>query len=303
MEDLSQIPHFPSWRLITPIEKGWSSDRKYRVVDASGQAFLLRTNNVAQAQTKADEFTMMGEFAKTGANMAMPIDYGLFDNNRRVYSLLSWIEGIDAEVYLKQVSNTQQYELGYAAGRALRQLHSLPAPNTIADWPTRFHRKIDTKLATYCNGPIQHKGGKHFLNFIEQNRCLINHRHQTYQHGDFHVGNLIVTPQAQISVIDFNRVDYGDPWEEFNRIIFCVQASHNFAAGRIDGYFNAQVPEEFFRLLALYISVNAIAAIAWAIPFGQSDVTYMLNNAQSVLDFYDNFNSVIPSWYKNFSNK
>jgi len=32
---------------------------------------------------------------------------------------------------------------------------------------------------------------------------------------------------------DFNRLDYGDPWEEFNRIVWCAGISKQFASGRI----------------------------------------------------------------------
>lgn len=294
MEDLTQIPHHSSWRSITPIEKGWSNDKKYRIIDTAGKPFLLRTSDAKDRQRKSEEFRMMTEFAKTGVNMSMPLASGSFDNNRRVYTLLTWVEGVEAEDYLKGVSNAQQYKLGYAAGAALRQLHTLPAP---ADWAQLYNKKIDTKLANYHTCPIKVPGEKQFIDFIEQNRSLIETREQTYQHGDFHIGNLIVTHQSSIGIIDFNRADFGDPWEEFNRIIFCVGASHSFATGRIDGYFSRKVPDDFFRFIALYIAVNAIAAITWALPFGKSDLDNMLKHVQSVLCFYDNFKTVIPSWY------
>lgn len=48
---------------------------------------------------------------------------------------------------------------------------------------------------------------------------LLNGRTQSYQHGDYHVGNMIISPDNALSIIDFNRSDFGDPWEEFNRIV------------------------------------------------------------------------------------
>ena len=36
-----------------------------------------------------------------------------------------------------------------------------------------------------------------------------------YQHGDFHPGNLIYMENGEIGVIDFNRWEVGDPYEEF----------------------------------------------------------------------------------------
>lgn len=29
---------------------------------------------------------------------------------------------------------------------------------------------------------------------------------------------MIISPEGKLSIIDFNRNDYGDPWEEVNRI-------------------------------------------------------------------------------------
>ena len=37
--------------------------------------------------------------------------------------------------------------------------------------------------------------------------------------------------QNCIMVIDFNRNDFGDPWEEFNRIVWCAPNTPLFATG------------------------------------------------------------------------
>lgn len=303
MEDLSDIPQYSTWREISPVEKGWSNDKKYRIVDSEDRQFLLRTNDSKESERKAEEFRMMIDFAKTGVNMSMPIQNGLFDNDRRVYTLLTWVEGIEAEEYLKQVSKLEQYRLGCAAGKALRQLHTLSAPSNVESWETQYNRKIDSKIRKYSDCPIRLNGEKKFLDFIAENRSLLKNREQTYHHGDFHVGNLLVTSQSAIGIIDFNRVDYGDPWEEFNRVIFCSGVSASFATGRIDGYFDYEVTEDFFRLLALYISVNSISSLPWALTFGEKEVNTMLAQAESILGFYDNFSTPIPSWYENRNEK
>ena len=58
---------------------------------------------------------------------------------------------------------------------------------------------------------------------ITANRYLLKDRPQVYQHGDYHIGNMMIDHNGQLHVIDFNRNDYGDPWEEFNRIVWCAQ--------------------------------------------------------------------------------
>ncbi|GAE07071.1 hypothetical protein JCM10914_3278 [Paenibacillus sp. JCM 10914] len=137
------------------------------------------------------------------------------------------------------------------------------------------------------------------IQYMEDYRYLLKSRPRTFQHGDYHVGNLVVSSVGQLGVIDFNRGDYGDPWEEFNRITWDAGLSPSFASGRIHGYFNGEeVPESFFRLMALYIASNQISSIHWAIPFGDQEVQGMLERAREVLGWYDGFRSCIPNWYQ-----
>jgi aminoglycoside phosphotransferase (APT) family kinase protein len=48
--------------------------------------------------------------------------------------------------------------------------------------------------------------------------AILKNRPQYYQHGDYHPGDMIIAPDGSLFVIDWNRDDFGDPWEEFNRI-------------------------------------------------------------------------------------
>ena len=65
----------------------------------------------------------------------------------------------------------------------------------------------------------------------------------------------------------------------------------------MDGYFDNNVPPDFWRLLALYIGSNTLASVPWAIPFGEKEVRTMLRQAKDVLRWYDGFRTVIPHWY------
>ena len=98
-------------------------------------------------------------------------------------------------------------------------------------------------------------------------------------------------------IIDFDRQDYGDPWQEFNRIYWCVQESPVFASGMVDGYFNGEIPLDFWKLLALYSCNNIIGSLPWAIPFGSKEIQTMHEQAMTLLEWYDGMDRVIPSWY------
>lgn len=119
-----------------PINKGWSSDKKYCVTDENGTRYLLRVSDIAQHDTKQSEFNMMKQVASFGVPMCQPIEFGTCEDG--VYSIQSWIDGEDAEQVMSGYSDTEQYVYGLEAGRILRKIHSIPAPATQEDWEIRF---------------------------------------------------------------------------------------------------------------------------------------------------------------------
>lgn len=278
-----------------PIHKGWSNDQKYCVTDGSGKRYLLRISDLAEQDAKQTEFQMMQQVANLGVPMCAPVEFGVCEEG--VYSLQTWIDGTDAEETIPSFSAEKQYAYGLDAGTYLKQIHSIPAPDGLPDWGTRFNRKIDRKIEKYLACPIHYEGGEAFLQYIETHRHLLQNRPQTYQHGDYHIGNMMIDTAGRLYIIDFNRSDYGDPWEEFNRIVWCAQKSPPFASGMVDGYFDGSVPDAFWELLALYISSNTLSSVYWAIPFGEGEVQTMLNQANDVLRWYDDMKNPVPSWY------
>ncbi len=233
--------------------------------------------------------------------MCKPLEFGTCEDG--VYSIQSWIDGEDAEEVISRYSDTEQYAYGLEAGRILRKIHSIPAPPTQEDWEIRFNRKMDYKIKKYTECPLKYDNGQAFIDFIGENRHLLKNRPQVYQHGDYHIGNMMIDRDGKLNIIDFNRNDYGDPWEEFNRIVWCAQAAPLFASGMVNGYFENAVPLEFWKLLALYISSNTLSSLYWAIPFGDGEVATMRNQAKEVLTWYDGMKNPIPSWYSGAKGK
>lgn len=227
--------------------------------------------------------------------MCQPIEFGVCDEG--VYSIQSWIDGEDAEEIIPVLSDTEQYVYGLEAGRILKRIHSIPAPATQEDWEVWFNRKMDYKIKKYGECPIKYENGQAFIDYINENRHLLKGRPQTYQHGDYHIGNMMIGRDGKLYIIDFNRNDYGDPWEDIKAITWDVEASQMFASGRINGYFDSDVPEEFWRIFALYISCGILSSLPWAIPFGEEQIQVMVNQAKEVLSWYDNMRNPVPTWY------
>ena len=279
-----------------PIDKGWSGDQKYCAVIADGTKYLLRISSIDRLERKRREYEKMCEVAELGIPMCLPVEFGACAEG--AYSIQSWIDGVDAEETVISMDPKTQYHYGLEAGRILAKIHTIPAPKDAPSWETRFNAKIDRKISMYENCELKYEsGGDAFLQYIAENRHLLQGRPQSYQHGDYHIGNMMIDCTGKLIIIDFDRDDFGDPWEEFNRIVWCAQATPAFASGMVDGYFEGNIPMEFWRLLALYICSNTLSSLPWAIPFGEKEMQVMRNQAAQVLDWYDGMTNEVPSWY------
>lgn len=277
------------------IDKGWSGDKKYRITDDRGQIYLLRISPADQAPRRIRQQERMEQAAALEIPMCRPVEYGMCGDG--FYSIQEWISGRDAEDVIPALPRERQYAYGLDGGRILKALHSLPAPEDAEPWAERFNRKIDRKIAMYKSCPLKYPGGEAFLDHIRKSRHLLAGRPQCYQHGDYHIGNMMIDDSGVLTVIDFEKDDWGDPWEEFNRIVWSAQAAPAFAAGLVDGYFDGPVPQDFWDLLALYICSNTLGSLPWAVPFGEKEIATMQNQAQQVLDWYDGMKTSVPSWY------
>lgn len=279
----------------TPIDKGWSEDRKFRAVTAAGETYFLRISPMDRYEQRKLQFEHMEKVHALGVPMSDPVEFGTCAEG--CYTLLRWIEGRDAEEALPELPEEEQYTYGLEAGKMLKAIHSIPMPFETEPWGERFGKKLDKKLAVYEASPLKFDRGEQLVAFVQENRHLIEDRPQAYHHGDYHCGNLMLGEEGVLRVIDFDREDIGDPWYEFNRIIWDGRAAPAFARGRIDGYFGGEVPEEFWRIMALYLCQNMLSSLPWALDFGETEKRIAIENGARVLDWYDDMREIIPKWY------
>ena len=225
-----------------PITKGWSEDKKYCVTNQDGTKLLLRLSSADKYEHRKCLHDMMARVSALGVPMCRSVELGTC--NEGVFSLQNWIDGEDLEDILPLLPETEQYAFGLQSGEILRKIHSIPVPVRQEDWAIRFNRKADTKLQKYRECGIRFDGDWRVIEYLEQNRKLLDDRPQCFQHGDYHVGNMMLE-NGELKIIDFDRYDFGDPWEEFNRIVWSASVSPHFATGQLRGYFGGEPPLEF----------------------------------------------------------
>ena len=105
---------------------------------------------------------------------------------------------------------------------------------------------------------------------------------------------------GSIGVIDFNRWEVGDPYEEFYKLdSFGIELSVPYCIGQVDAYFDDDIPLDFWKVHAVYVAHSSLFSIKWAEKFGQSDIDGMVRRAKQAFDNYNDFSKYIPNWYTN----
>ncbi len=277
-----------------PLNKGWSNDKKY-IVDYHGSKALLRVSSISKQAHRLKMVETMDLLGKEGVPLCMPLS--IDSNKDSIKIIFQWIDGVDLKDQLSTYPNLRQYELGVEAGRHLLKIHNAPIGDINLDWESVFTSKISRKSEAYNSSPLKYDDDSLYLDAITDYVYLLKDRPITFQHGDYHIGNMMISDE-NLFIIDFDRWDYGDPWEEFNRIVWSAQVSPLFASGIVDGYFEQGVPDEFWKLLLLYISSNMLSSLPWANDFGGSEVSTIINQHNDVVSWYQN-HAYIPSWYNN----
>lgn len=246
-------------------------------------------------EAKRLEFQLVENLFGLGLPVAEPI--ALWADDLSVYTFYEWVEGQDMNEVASSLSDAVLYDLGCQSGKFLRTLHALPIDQSQRDWNSFYQAKIDNKLAAYQAASHFYPNGQAMIDFVQANRHLLEGRPIAYHHGDFHTGNFLLGADGKLKILDFDRYDIGDPWEEFNRLIFTADLSPAFARGQVDAYFDGAIPEEFWRLMALYVTVNSLGALSWAEQVDSEQIPLMKLQAQKISEWYEYFNHHLPKWY------
>jgi aminoglycoside phosphotransferase (APT) family kinase protein len=214
--------------------------------------------------------------------------------------ILTFLPGEDAEVAMKGLTEKEQYHAGFDAGRELKKLHELEAPNDYEPWHILKKKKSDRYIEELKKIDIDEQLKRLLENYIQKNEHLMKERPNRFQHDDFHPSNLVIHNKTFAGIIDFQRMDWGDPIHDLQKLgFFSKRVSIPFTKGVVDGYHeDGGVTQEFWELYSLYSAMHVVSAIVWGLKMGQEQYEVLYSYSMDVLRDHDNFNKITPEWYK-----
>ena len=296
-KEFETIPGSDTWVSVEKINKGFSGEDKYLVIDNNNQKYLLRIASIDSYDERKKQYDLLKEIEKLNINASKAVCIGKL-NESKMYTVLTYLNGCDAGDVIKNLSNKDAYNLGYQTGVILAKLHTLKVDtSTEGKWIDKFKAKMLRKYKALeeCELEIEHIDI--VKEFVENNYHLLENRPLTFTHGDFHVNNLIVD-NNEIGVIDFEKNKISDPYDDLKPFVWNVFVSEYFQTGLINGYFLDNIPSDFFPILKMYAAENFISFLPWAYKVGGETLTNAYKINTSLMEWYDKFNLVVPTFYK-----
>lgn len=295
----TDIHESSDWRIITEIAEGWSSDQKYYIETKDNRKLLLRVADSSLKKQKKLEFERITALSSVSFSMSQPISFGTCNYGESVYMLLTWVEGVPLRSKLLKMPVAEQYDMGRMAGKMLKEIHSVPVVDKHIQTPEARREHKLNKIKIYETSYVRVDGDQPVIDYVRKNIHKIYQTPPAYKHGDFHAGNLIYTPDGTLGLIDFNRIDCGDRFEDFNKTsILDAQLSVPFATGVLDGYFEGKPSQEFWDVQSVYVAQSAMTSINWAEKFGLDEIQNMQMICRKALEDYHYFENSIPNWYE-----
>lgn len=295
--DVSQIANYNSWEIIEEIKHGWSKDTKYYIKDRMGHQFLLRISSIEEKKNKEKIYRIIQSINELDFEMSKAIDYGMCNDFKNVYMLFSWVEGEPLENVIASIDEQKQFILGVKAGQILKKIHSVNVKQIDIPKEDLAKKKLK-KLKRYEDSRYRIPNDKRIIDYVKSNIQLINQSNPVYTHGDFHIGNFIYLNKEDLGIIDFDRLNCGDRYEEFYKLqSFVIEKSIPFAIGQIKGYFEENPPEIFWEVQKVYVAHASLYSIEWASSYGQDDINGMIERYKMAMKDYDDFKLLIPKWY------
>ena len=294
---MKDIRNFDTFVKIESIHKGWSGDRKYYLETKDGERFLLRVSDISSYETKQHEFEIMKKISAAGIKMSLPISFGICEEGKSVYLLLSWCDGEEAKEALYHLSDAEQYVFGRKAANVLKQMEAIDYKPPSQEWFQTYQGRVAHYIELYRRCGYTFDGDDVIISFLRTQRHCIGERPTALMHEDFQTDNMVISSDGELYMIDFQMCGETDPYLVMTGAGVSAMYSVPFAMGQIDGYFGKTVPEDFWQKYRYYMLAEMLYAFTVGVKMEEEreETLHMFDNEIKRIKYQG---SPIPMWYQ-----
>jgi len=244
--------HLSTFAQAVPVlDHGWSKDRKYRVVDNTGDNFLLRIHDIDNHEEQTKTFNFAKQAFTNGASVMQPYEIGLYDGKKEGYTVWEWVQGVELSVVSRTRYDLTAAVMGGKLGHILKKLHTVPYPDLTC---VEYYKKELKELKK--RGLFLKHEMDILFNYFNRHIKIFENRPLVFIHGDLLYSNIIITARGPV-LIDFGYLTIGDPWDELCQYKWVE--FDNDALALVIAAINAYNPaSEFWIMQPFYYAIKLI---------------------------------------------
>lgn len=284
---------------VEPINKGWSVDDKYIMIDQNMHKTILRISPSDYYEKRKKQYRMLQKVSELDINTTKALDFGILDDGN-VYMIISFIEGGDGINLLQGIDDETAYSLGQDAGNILKKIHDIAIGKQNFEWKDVYKGKIERKIFALENCGQKITMQDEIIKYYRNNVHLIDNQPLKFCHGDYHLGNMLIKDN-KLGIIDFDKSMIADPYDELKTFRWNAIVNEYFQTALINSYFDNNIPEKFWKILKFYTCEAMISQLPWAMQFKKEDIDMAHFMIKKQLEWYNNLENDIPTWYKSLN--
>ncbi|MDD2391658.1 MAG: aminoglycoside phosphotransferase family protein [Bacilli bacterium] len=286
---------FGDFTIEKELSDGGSPVRKY-LLSKELKQYLLRLYNPKFVSSRMVAYENIKTLYENSINVPKPIEFGLCNNKEYAYMILGWINGISIEELIKNSSEDKVMQLGVNTGQELNHLHSINT-NINSSLLLEYKDKIAKKKAKFLSLGLLNEKVSSLFAYLEQSKILSKNNASSIIHGDIHAGNVILTNDEKQIFIDLDVCKNGASWYDLASNS-CLLNNDLYYVGLIDGYFNKNVPEDFWKVYNFYGCLYCLDYVLYSIRTNGLGLSHGLEVLNKFIDTTKGLDNSTPKWYE-----
>lgn len=226
-------------------------NRCMRIISSEGKKYILK--QIYLPPSRVEEYKQICQKEILGFQKVIMICSAI--NNNEYWVLNEWVSGNTFCSAMPSLKNDEQKKRIKQIAESLREIHTENQTESAvlfeADTLKNFLQ------CRFINENTQELLSSYMLDKLP----AIQKRHCTIVHGDFHIGNIILTENDGITFIDMDDIRYGDPYIDlvYASNLICSADEYYTYYLLINYYFANNIPTDFWPVVNFYSVIKAIS--------------------------------------------
>ena len=270
------------------------SSAKFKVSNGEN-VYVFSLLDLDEYEKLENESYINDQLNQAGLNPLKIYDMGLLPDIEKSYKIYEYREEISLREFLDTSNKENQIILAIKLAKALKNLHSI-RPDEKIDWQNTF--LIKTNNIFYMHGLSEVDEKDYILtDYIKSNRHLTENTSTNLLYKNLSDKNIRVYDENRLDLRAIKKMEYGDGISDFVAINKIAIQNPSFSKAVLNGYFSGKKPSrKFFKLLSLYQACTILESL---IDIRNDKESYLTTKEiDHIMQMYDSFNEVEPSWYK-----